>query len=114
MLKVSLEAVSNRARWTEQVQVTDDAGALIDLTGATIVFQVRNQSSGSLILEAKTADGTITIDGTGVYSWSFTAPQMAAVCPGTYDVGVLITLAGESGPDQHFYGTLIIVDGIVR
>lgn len=113
MLKVNLEAVSNRARWTEQVQVTDENGGLVNLTGATIIFQVRDQSSQRLVLEASTANGTITIDSTGVYSWTFTAAQMDDVDPGTYDVGCLITLSGASGPDQHFVGTVIVIEGVV-
>ena len=37
----SLPAVSNRETWSLTVTVTDDAGAAVNLTGATITLGVR-------------------------------------------------------------------------
>lgn len=80
----------------------DDA---IDLTLATIVYELRDPATKSTVLSAD-----ISIDTT-TFTASLTATQMRGLCAKDYDVGCTIELGGVVS--QFFVGTLPVVDGVV-
>lgn len=105
-------AATNTADWNTQFQFNDaDTGELIDFTGATIEFEVKD-FDGCQLIEATTGNGRITIDSTGIFSLSIPAATMQNLCPGTYKVGAVYSLNGEINP--LFTGTLSIIDGVAR
>lgn len=108
----ALDPVSNRADWrvTREV-VDDDTDELVDLTGAMIAFEVRDQRNSVPTLRASTGDGRITIDDTGTFTVAFSAPDMRQLCAGIYDVGCTITLSGVVY--QFIIGTVTVLDGVV-
>lgn len=111
MILVTLEPVTNRQTWTDQCEVRDEDDVLIDLSAATIVLGVRDKNTKDAVLTAKTADGTITIQTTGVFEFSFTETQMRTVCASkAYEVGCTIELNGATM--QFFIGTISVLDGI--
>jgi hypothetical protein len=89
--------LTNREVWEVSITVlnstTDEA---MDITGASISLGVRDKKSGSEVLSATVGDG-ITISGseTGVFEWSFPDEDTHGLCPGTYDVGIVVTLNGS-------------------
>lgn len=122
MYQGSLSAVTNQADWIAPFEVIDDdTDEAVDLSTATITFQVRPQhddfrnSSGSLTscasLSATTANGKVTILDTGVFQVWFTLTDMKTLASGNYDVGCVIEKAGVT--TQFFVGTLPVIDGIV-
>lgn len=113
MYEANFEPVSNRADWIGTLQlVNDDTGAVItDLTGVTVLLEVKRRHCGP-ILSASLDNGKFSDLGGGVLQWRFTASDMAALCPDTYDVG--ITLTRDDITEQELVGFLPIIDGIVR
>jgi len=109
----NLDPVSNRADWrvTREV-VDDDTEELVDLTGAVIRFEVREQRSFSTMLQASTTDGRITVDDTGTFTVAFSATDMQNLAAGIYDVGCIIIMNGIT--DQFILGTVTVLDGVVR
>lgn len=103
--------VSNQANWTYRDEATDEeTGDPVDLTGASITFEVRD-SSNCIVLSASTSNGKITIVDTGVFEVAFTRAEMQQVEAGTYDVGCVITINGAT--PQFLIGTLPVLDGVV-
>jgi hypothetical protein len=110
----SLPAISNRETWSLSVTVTDDAGAAVDLTGATVTIGVREPESlqaratytsgdGKLAITAPATGGVFTIDAD---------LDPTTFPPGQYEVGVIIKLA--SGVKRTLIvATLPVVEGVV-
>lgn len=112
MLHAVIDAVSNREDWIEQVEVRDVTNVLVDLSTATIVFAVRDKQTKAQLLLASTADGNITIVGTGVFQWEFTEEEMRGMdASRAYECGCTIALNGTT--KQFFIGTVNVLDGIV-
>jgi hypothetical protein len=107
-----LSPVSNKADWSDSIELTDDTtGALIDISGATaITLEVQDPQTGGAVLTASLGSG-ITLISTGVFQWSFTAAQMSNLPEKTYDVGVLITMNSQT--TQLVIGQLPVLDGVV-
>lgn len=114
MYIATLPPVSNRATWIEAVELTDqETGDLIDLTDCSIEVQVRTQDdSQTTVLSASTDDGDVTIVDTGVFQFEFSATEMAALAPDSYDIGAIITRDGETA--QIVIGTIPVLEGVVR
>ena len=107
-----LEPISNREDWTETIQTLDENNAVVDITGATITFALRDKKTKVQVLSADTQDGiTISNPTQGIFYWSFTVDDVHSVCPGTYDVGLVIEISGTSS--QLFIGTVQVLDGVV-
>lgn len=100
---------SNRADFLESYQWLED-GSPVTLTGATIVFCVRNKESESAEIDASTTDGKITISTT-TFTIALDKDEFSDLDAGTYDVGCTITL--DDFTEQAFVGTFIIYDGVV-
>lgn len=111
-----MKAVSNRATWSEAVEIFDDTtDAPLDISAATeIKLQVHEDDPfcRSPRLSASLTGGTITIENqTGVFTFEFSASQMNGLCPRTYKVGAIAVVAGKT--IQLLIGNLPIVEGYV-
>lgn len=106
----SLGTVSNDETWEQSVDVVDDTGADVTITGATIKLGVRAKGDDSTSLTASTDDGSITIV-TPRFTWTFAPSSMNSLDAGTYDVGLTIEISGTT--TQLIIGTVAVVDGIV-
>ena len=113
MLQASFEPVSNREDWIQQCEVRNGTGALVDLTGSVIVLTVREHSTQQQKLLGQTSDGSVVIQGPGLFQFTFPLNQMHGLTASkAYDIGCTIKLSG--GPTkQYFVGTVPIIDGIV-
>lgn len=112
MLQATFEPVSNREDWIEQCEVRTEAGVLVDLSAAVIVMAVRERQSKQQKLLAQTADSTITIDATGIFTFTFTLAQMRGLdASKAYDMGCTIQLNGTT--QQFFVGSVPVIDGVV-
>lgn len=115
MLLTTLPPRSNRASWSEIVEVRDeDTNELIDLAAYTITLSIAPQGCwpDDPTLTASTTDGTIVILDIGVFKFSFTAAQMNICAPTNFDIGAIVTLADET--EQLLIGSFPIIGGIVR
>ena len=112
MYQGTLPPRSNKAGWIFVVEVLDDdTGADVDMTGATIVLELRNPQDGTTALSATTANGRIT-GAVGFFTSTFTALNMKVLCAKTYEIGCTVSNAG-SEPQQLIIGTVPILNGIV-
>lgn len=100
---------SNRASFLESYQWLED-GVPVTLTGATIVFCVRDKESDSTEIDASTTDGKITISTT-TFTLALNKSEFSDMDPGEYKVGCTITL--DDFTEQAFAGTFIVYDGVV-
>lgn len=103
--------VSNQADWTYRDETTDEeTGDPVDLTGASITFEVRDESN-CIVLSGTTANGKVSIVDTGVFEVAFTRAEMQQLSAGTYDVGCVVTINGVTS--QFLVGALPVLDGVV-
>lgn len=113
MFEARFESVSNRADWSESFEIIDgDTGETVtDLTGVSVVVEVREPGCFSPRLSASTDNGKIIDRGDGVLEWTFSRSEMTALCPGPYEIGV--TLERDDFTSQYLIGVLPVVSGIV-
>ena len=110
----ALPAVSNRETWSLTVTVSDDTGAAVNLTGATIAIGVRAPEALAPIITYTSGDGKLTITDAvnGVFQLNADLDQ-ATFPPGQYEVGVMLKLA--SGVKRTLVvATLPVVDGVAN
>lgn len=114
MYQGAIETISNRADWIGDIElIDDDTGEVItDLTGVDVRIAVRPKGSCYPVLTGSIDDGIVSIVGSGVIEWHFSAAQMTAVCAGTYDVG--ITVSRDDITEQELVASVPIIDGVVR
>ena len=110
MQQVTLGALSNRETYLESFTAIDEDGAEIDLTDATIVYEIRSCKNGSATLSATTDNGGITVSTT-VFTVRFEVSDVTNLTDKEYDVGCTIEIDGDT--TQFFVGKLPIVDGVV-
>lgn len=104
----SLKPTTNRQTWSEIFELFDDeTNEAIDLTGATVVMQFREQNCCTPRVSA-----SITIVDTGKFEARIELDTMRSLCPQTYDVGCTIERDGETV--EIFVGTIAVVDGVVK
>lgn len=93
----SLGEISNKADWISPVYtLVDEAdGVEVDLSSDSITVEIeiviRDQNCGPSRLEGSLEDEKIILNGTG-FQWQFTPEDLTCLCPGTYDVGVAVTI----------------------
>lgn len=105
-------AQPNNSDWKTQFQFTDgDTGDLIDFTGADIEIVVQDLDHCHRIT-ASTDNGMISIISTGVFELDVPASAMECLRPGSYEMGGVYTLNGET--ISLFTGSLSIINGIAR
>lgn len=110
-----LAPVSNRASWSEVMEIYDDeTDTPIDLTTATgISLSVRDPKTQAAMLTATIGSGIeIADDEDGVFVWTFTLAQMSALDPKTYDIGITVTFS--DGTTQLLIGHVPVLEGHVR
>lgn len=111
MLEVMLARVSNRADWSDVIELSDaDTGEAIDLSAADIVVEVADDC-GRRVLSATTGNGKVVVISAGTAQFSFDRSEMVSLCPGIYRVGGTVTIDGET--EQLFFGAVPVVDGVV-
>lgn len=96
--------------WAQNVEAVDDRTNLpLDLANMLIELNVRDKCNATL-LQASSADGSITKPELGQFQWVFSKDSLRSLCPGTtYDVGCRFTLDGKT--TALFTGRLAILDG---
>jgi len=105
-------AAPNNADWKTTFQFNDaETGDLLDFTGASIEIEVRD-FDGCLIIEATTGNGKILITGLGVFELDIPSSEMQNICPGTYPVGGVYQLNGDT--ISLFTGALAVTSGVAR
>lgn len=103
----NLKPTTNRSSWSEIFELYDDeTGDPVDLTGATIVLQFRDQDCCAPRFTA-----TINIIDIGKFQASGTLQQMKCFCAQTYEVGC--TIARDDETAEYIVGAIAILDGIV-
>lgn len=108
----NLSPVSNQEDWKIILEIDDDdTGLPIDLTGATIVFEVRDPRNRNIILSGATGNGIVTILDIGVFQVLFVRTSMNALPAQNYDLGCILTINGETR--QYIVGTVPVLDGVV-
>lgn len=113
MYEGSLPRQSNKAGYAPVIEILDDdTDEAIDISDASIVFEIRDQLTGTTLLSATTTNAKVAVIDTGVFQASFTAAQMKNLNSGSYDVGCTISNA-DSEAQQLIIGTLPIIDGVV-
>lgn len=106
----SLAAVSNREDWIAVSPLIDDDGSEVDLTAADFeLFVCPEGCPTSPVLTASTANGKITLPSSTTFQWAFTPDDMGALCAGTYDVFLRVTIAGTV--TQIMSASVPIVEG---
>lgn len=107
----SLPATSNREDFEAIFQLVDeDTGDLIDLSAATIEFDISEHGCRPLIT-ATTANGKITLIETTTFRVAIPRAEMANLCAGQYDVGATVENSGETR--SFLIGALPVLDGRV-
>lgn len=105
-------ATPNNADWKTLFEFEDgETGDLIDFTGANIQIEVKD-FDGCLRIEATTGNGKIAITGTGQFELTVPASEMQNLCAGTYKVGGVYSLNGET--ISLFTGSFSVSDGVAR
>jgi len=108
----TLDPASNRADWELTVQFTDsETGEALDISGASIVVEVRDRRSGAILITASTANASVSIVDTGMFQISVPVEQMRLVRADTHEVGGTYTL--NAATKQFAIGLLPVLDGIV-
>lgn len=113
MYQANFEPVSNRADWAQPFEIVDDDTNTIitDLTGVSVVVEVREVGSCYPRLSASIDNGKITDQSNGILEWLFPRSEMAGLCANTYEIGV--TIERDDFTTQYLIGIVPIVDGIV-
>lgn len=107
---------SNKADWIFDISATDGDpdsptfGQAIDFTGASVLFVVKDENNCQK-LSASIGSGITQPSGT-VLQIQFTPAQMETLCPGSYKVGCVFQLNGET--DQLLTGTVSVYDGVAQ
>lgn len=105
----NLVPVSNREAWSDTVSYSPADGSVIP-TLDEIVVTIRGQSCSPQTKKLSTGD--ITNDSvSGQFTFVFAESEMRALRPGSYGVGMVVTIAGASL--QLFSGAIEVLDGVV-
>jgi hypothetical protein len=89
----NLAAVSNREDWIAVSPLIDENGAEVTLTNVTFeMFVCRQGTSDTAVLTGSTSNGKITLPSATTFQWHYTPTDMGALCAGTYDVFLRVTI----------------------
>jgi hypothetical protein len=112
MFEGTLAPVSNQEDWKLTVEIVDDdTGEDIDLTGASIVFEVRDPRNRATVLSATTNNSKVTLLDDGTFQVFFARAEMQMLRAQTYEVGCIVSVNGET--KQFILSTIPILDGVV-
>ncbi len=108
----NLAAASNRADWISAFELVDDeTDALVDLSAATITFELRDPVSKSALISATTGNGRVTIPGSGTFVVTIPDDLMRGLSPGQYEIGCIVEIAGVV--TQLLAAQVSVIDGVV-
>lgn len=113
MLMGTLPPRSNRASWTDVIELTDeDTGDLIDVsTGINeITVRLRDPETRAEVLSKALSASEIVVISTGIVQFSFSSSEMGSLCPKTYELGCLVT--SSEGIEQIFLGRVPVLEGL--
>lgn len=100
---------SNKADFVVDFSATDaETGDDIDFTGAEVSIKIAAEGCAPVI-SATIGDGVVLTSST-VLELTITAIQMAALRPGSYRIGGVYSVSGET--IQLFVGDFTVYDGI--
>lgn len=112
----ALDPVSNAETWIDNLEFYDDGtGVAWDVSLITeVTIKVRDTQNQSVVLQGSLTGGEVDLIGVaadGTYRFEFTATQMAALDPKTYEVGVLATTS-DGRVSQLILGYLPVLNGL--
>jgi len=112
MYQGTLSPTTTQEDWKLIVEIDDeDTGEALDLTGATIVFEVRDPKSRGIVLSATSNNGKILILDTSIFQVLFVRSEMLGLVAQNYEVGCVLTVNGET--KQYIIGSVPVLDGVV-
>lgn len=103
--EIKIGPVSNRADYSDSWSAMDEDNVAIDLTDATIVFEVADPVTGSIVVT-----GTVAISTT-IFTVTIPRATMTGLDPQTYRVGC--TIEQDDTTEQFFVGEFPVYDGVV-
>lgn len=110
MYQGSLAPISNREDWIVSSPLIDEDNTEVDLSTADLeLFICRQGCPNTSILSGSTSDGKITTPTATSFEWRFTPEDMAALCAGTYDVFLRVTI--DDVTTQILSATVAIIEG---
>lgn len=111
MYQGSIAPASNRADFERLFQIIDeDTGSPIDLSTATIVFEIAEPGCRPVI-SATTDNGKITIVENSVLRVFIPRSEMTSLCAGQYELGATVENADQT--ESFLVGNLSVLDGRV-
>jgi hypothetical protein len=112
MLLATLDPTSTRQDWDFIFQFVDDhTDEPLDLTGASVLVELRDRLGGQTVVSVSTTGGGISIIDTGTIEILVPAATMRALRADMYEIGGTYTLNGATR--QFVIGLLPVLDGIV-
>jgi len=106
--EIKIDPTTNAETFEQSWTLLDEDGEPIDLTGATIIFNVQDPVSQTSVLRATTDDGNIFITPED-FTVRFEVDNMRGLTPKNYFVGLTIEIYGDTL--QPFEGTLQVANG---
>jgi hypothetical protein len=108
----TLDPASTRADWELLVAfVDDDTDEPLELSGASIIVELRDRLGGQIVISATTSNGLVSLVDTGAFQIAVPAATMKSLRDDMYEVGGTYTLNGSTR--QFVIGLLPVLDGIV-
>lgn len=106
--------ISNRATWLSDVLelVDEDDDTTTDLTTVSpldIVVTISDHDCCYPRATASIDNGKVTVPGPG-FQWQFEDTDLSSLCPGTYRLGVKVTINGFIV--DLVDGTIAVVEGV--
>ena len=87
----------NQVDWTFVGGIRDaNTDEELDLSIYTWTFEILEPGSTCVRLTASTDDGNFTTPETGIFQFTFTASQMATLCPQSYPTRLTMTLLSDT------------------
>ena len=111
MAKITFYIKQNDTRPVLEVFLRDERDRAVDITGATVVFHLRNASDDTNIISSGTVTVVNSVNGQVRYSWSATDTATALVGEAEFQV-TFIGDAVETFPNDG-YIKVIILDDVV-
>lgn len=101
--------ISNRADWITEIEiVNDETETPIDILTATFIVEIQDVGFTPKLI-ATTENGKVTLPDTGIFRFTFSAEEMAALSEGNYYIGIRMTL--DSVRYQLIVAEVPIVEG---
>lgn len=111
MFTGQIAVVSNREDFEIMYEaVDDDTNDSIDLTSASVDFEIRENGCRRIV--ASTGNGKITLVEPSVFRVFIGKDEMKCLCSGSYEVGA--TVENDDITRSLIIGTINVLDGVVQ